>query len=105
MLETEGLQVKGEPFVGDGPLIGKVKKFPLSASLAAAVIVAVGMAPSPVLFRSIPDDLGVGAHQQVVSPALQFFALGTVNYFIIFPLVCKPHSRNCTSFLSNSVLV
>lgn len=41
MLETKWLQPEGEITVMDAPFLGKIKKFPFAAALAAAVIMSV----------------------------------------------------------------
>lgn len=81
----------------DLPLLWKVEEFPLTAALAAAVVVAVGLFPALFGLGRIPDHLGIGAYQEVASPAFQLLALGAVYYFIIIPVFCNPHS--CSTFL------
>ena len=78
VLEAEGLELEGELLVVDAPLLWKVKKFPLSATLLAAVIMAVRMLPAVLLSWCIPDDLRVRAHEQVIAPALQLFSAGGI---------------------------
>ena len=49
VFKTEGLQIKCEPFVANGPLLRKMEEFPLASALAAAVIVAVHFLPASVV--------------------------------------------------------
>lgn len=83
--------MKGQLAVVNAPLLRKVEEFPFSAALFAAVIVAIRMLPSAVIFWGIPDDLRVRTYQKIVAPALQLFAAGGINHFIIFPFICYPH--------------
>ena len=73
MFEAERFQVEAEIFISDLPLFGKIEKLPLSAALTASVIMAVHFPPARKVLRRIPDDLGVRPHQEIISPALQFF--------------------------------
>ena len=52
-----------------------MEEFPLAPALAAAVIEAVHLFPALMVPGSVPDDLWVRAHQEVIAPALQFFSL------------------------------
>ena len=79
--------MKGQLLIRNLPLLRQIKKLPFAAALAAAVIVAIHFFPAFVFFGGIPDNLRVRADQQVVPPALQFFALGAVYYFIIVPFI------------------
>ena len=74
MLKAERLETESKVFVMDTPVVGKIKKFPLTAALFAAVIVCVGTAPSPVP-GSVPDDLRIRPDQAVLAPSLQLFSL------------------------------
>ncbi len=55
----------------DGPLLGKIKKFPLPAALGAAVVMAVHFAPAALGLRRVPDDLRIGTDEKIISPALE----------------------------------
>ena len=90
MLEAEGLEPESQAAVMDAPVIGQIEKLPFSAALFAAVIMGVGPAPRSVP-GSVPDDLGIRTDQAVLAPALKFFSLRCINYFIVFPLVGNPH--------------
>ena len=78
VLEAEGLELEGKLLVVDAPLLWKIKKLPLSATLLAAVIMAVRMLPAVLLSWRIPDDLRIRAHEQVIAPALQLFSTGGI---------------------------
>src|SRR5699024_696951 len=78
VLEAEGLQIKCQIPVVDGPLGGEVQEFPLSAALLAAVIVGIAFPPALQCLWGIPDDLGVRPDQEIIPPAFQFFALTAV---------------------------
>ena len=100
VLEAERLQhemtlltVSG---VGDHPFLGKGEEFPVSATAFAAVIMSVRTIPVMSL-PGRPDYLRVGTDQTIFAPALQLLSAGGVQYFIIFPLIGKPH--NALSFL------
>ena len=69
MFEAEWLQVKGEAFIVDCPLFRQIEEFPFASALGASVIMAVHLLPASVFLGGIPDYLGIGADQQVVSPA------------------------------------
>ena len=73
VLETEGLQMEGQGFVMNAPFVWKVKELPLTATLAATVIVSVQRFSFFYLPWCIPDDLRIGAQKNVFSPPLQFF--------------------------------
>ena len=92
MLETEGLQVEGEIVIVNGPFTWKIEKFPFSAALLAAVIMSVQLFPFLSFFFGIPNDLRVGTKKNVFSPSFQLFSTGGVYNFIIFPVICYPHS-------------
>ena len=96
MLKAEGLQMKCKAIVANGPLIRKIKKFPLSASFTAAVIMTILFFPGGIRVGSVPYNLGIWPYQQVFSPSLQLLASGAVDDFIIVPFICKPH--RLTSF-------
>ena len=83
--------MEGQFSVGNGPLLGQVKEFPLAAAFAAAVIMTVGLSPLSA-FRCIPDDLGVRADQSVIPPSLQLFTAGCIQHLIVLPFVSDPHS-------------
>ena len=53
---------------------------------------AVHLLPASVFLGGIPDYLGIGADQQVVSPAFQLLPLGAVYYLVIVPAVGNPHN-------------
>ena len=73
VLEAEGLQVKGKLrigsqgkagiCIGDGPFVGQIKELPFTAAFCASVIMAVFLFPAGMVMGSIPDDLGIRAHQ------------------------------------------
>ena len=74
MLETKRLQIKSQVFIMYLPLFREAYEFPFSAALFAAVIVSVLMLPATVVLRSVPDDLGIRANQDVFPPSLQFLS-------------------------------
>ena len=76
----------------DLPLLWQIKKLPVTATLTAAVIVAVTFLPAAVCFRRIPDDLRIRTDQQIITPAFQLFAFGSVQHFVVFPVVSNPHT-------------
>ena len=91
VFETERFQIKSQRTVVDLPLFRQTEKFPLTSAFFAAVIMSVHMFPSPVIFRSIPDNLGIRAYKDVLSPALQLFSFRAVYNFIILPVISNPH--------------
>ena len=90
MLEAEGLEPESQAAVMDAPVIGQIEKLPFSAALFAAVIMGVGLFPffSP---GGVPDDLRIRTDQPVLSPPLELFSPGSIDYFVIFPCVSNPH--------------
>ena len=93
MLKAKGLQLKGQGAVTDAPLLGQIEKFPFAAALFAPVVMSVSFAPADFRFRCVPDDLGIGAYQNIASPALKLLSGGTVYYLIILPMLCNPHRK------------
>ena len=91
VFEAEGFQVEGEMLIMKIPLLGKIKKFPLSAAFFASVVMGVHIFPAPAYFWGVPDNLRVRTDQDIFAPAFQLFTAGGVNYFIFFPLICNPH--------------
>ena len=79
--------MKGEIAVMNAPLVWKMKKFPFTAAFSAAVVMSVQMFPFFYFFWCIPDDLWIGAQQDIVSPPLQLFSAGGIYDFIIFPVI------------------
>ncbi len=77
--------------IGDAPLFRQIKKLPFSAPSAAAVIMGIALLPAFVCLFGIPDDLWVGADQEIVSPTFQFLSTTGVDDFIILPMTCLPH--------------
>ncbi len=92
VLEAEGLEMKCEVVVTDIPLLWELEKFPLPAAVRTSVIVSVWFLPAVILSFGIPDHLGVGPYQYVLSPALELFAGGGIDDFIVLPVVCDPHN-------------
>ena len=39
-----------------------------------------------------PNSLRIGAQQYDFAPAFEFFVIPGINYFIVFPTICKIHS-------------
>ena len=56
--------------ISDGPLLGKIEKFPFAAAFGAAVIMPIGTSPATILLGSFPDYLGVRTDQKKISPTL-----------------------------------
>ena len=74
------------------PLLWETEELPFTAALFAAVIMPVHLFPTAVLLRRIPDDLRIRTDQQIITPALQLFAFGSVQHFVVFPVVSNPHT-------------
>ena len=55
------------------------------------MIMAVFLFPAGIFAGGIPDDLRIGTHEKIISPAFQLFSAGCIQHFIIFPLICDPH--------------
>ena len=91
VLEIKGLEPEGEVPVVDRPLLRKVEELPLAAALAAAVVVRVGVSPFPPP-GGLPYYLRVGTDELIAAPDLQLLAVGRVQYLIVFPGICNPHS-------------
>src|SRR5699024_12418440 len=96
MLEAEGFQIEGErggaaEGIADGPLLRKIPEFPFSSALFTPVVMTVRLLPAGQCARCIPDDLGIRAYQLVRAPAFQLFSFGSIQYFIISPVVGDPH--------------
>ena len=97
MLERKRLELESQADprhlipVTDRPLLRQVEKFPFPAAPGRSVIVSVGMFPSPVPLRRIPDHLGIRPDQQITSPSLQLFPAGRIQKFIILPVVSQIH--------------
>ena len=83
MLEAEGLQVEGKlllngQIVMNAPFIRQIEKLPFAAALSTSVIMSVFFRPALMVMGGIPNDLGVGTHQYIVTPAFQLLAAGGV---------------------------
>ena len=92
VLEAERLQVEGQGAVTNLPLLRQAEKLPLSAALFAPVLVSVHVLPPAGILRGVPDDLGIRADEDVAAPSFQLLSFRTVYDFIIFPIICNPHS-------------
>ena len=53
-----------------------------------------GLAPEGVVSGRLPDGLGVGTNENLISPALQFFAFRAVYKLKILPFICNPHNNS-----------
>ena len=71
-------------YAGFSVLIGAV----LSAAFGTAVIMSIHFSPTLMFLRCVPDDLRIRTHQEIASPAFQLLTRGTVNDFVIFPVIC-----------------
>ena len=104
MLKAEGLQVKGELLSGwkgvsNLPLLRQIKELPLTTAFGTAMIMSIHLSPTLMFLRRIPDDLRIRAHQEIASPAFQLLTCGTVNDFVIFPVICYEHIFKTFLFL------
>lgn len=63
MLKAERLQVEAKGTVRYLPCLRQIKKLPVPAALAAAVIMTVRVLPSFMGFLSLPDDLRIRPDQ------------------------------------------
>ena len=91
VLKAGRADFKAQVFVGNRPLLPRhIADFPLASAACRAQIPRVGAAPDLAL-RGVPDNLWVGSGQNDVSPALQLFPAGGVNYLKLFPVLCSPH--------------
>ena len=92
VLEVHGLDVEAELPIADLPGRWQTSLVPAAAAGFAAAIAGVPVVPVGVAARRLPDGLGVGADEIIVSPALQLLPPGAVQHFKIFPLIGDPHS-------------
>ena len=87
VLEVHGLDQKGQIPVSQSPVLRQAVGAPMAAARVGAGVASVVMLPAGVVFWGIPNDLGVWSNQDIVPPALQLFALGGVQQFILRPLI------------------
>jgi hypothetical protein len=62
----------------------------MAATGIAADIAGIVALPLPGFVRSVPDNLGVGANQDILTPALQTLTVGGIQDFIFFPFIGNP---------------
>ena len=91
VFEIERLQVKGQIFIMNLPLLREIEELPFSTAFFAAVIVRIPVLPSFLCLRGIPDHLRIRAHKEILPPPFQFLPVGRINHFIVFPSICNPH--------------
>ena len=72
MFKRKRLEVKFQFPVINGPLFGKVKKFPFAPALITAVVMSVMFFPSAIVLVSVPYYLRVGTDENIISPPLKF---------------------------------
>ena len=86
VLEVHGLDIKRQIIlVSDLPAIRQLMLGPVTAAGIGADITGIVALPFRRAVRGVPDDLGIGPHQNVLAPALQALAVGRIQNPIIFP--------------------
>ena len=91
MLEAHRLQHKAQFTIIYIPLIGEPVYSPPSSAAFRASVYAVGIAPTGHLALAVPYHLRVRAHENVLSPAFESFAVGGVEKLVFFPVFSCPH--------------
>ena len=91
VLEAERFQIECKTFISDLPGFGQIEEIPAPSALFAPVIMSVRRFPFFPAGRRLPDDLRVWADENIVSPALELFAIPCIKYVIVFPVVGNPH--------------
>ena len=75
------------------PFFRKIEEFPISAALRASVIMSVQLLPFSYLFWSVPKNLRIRSEKYIICPALKLFSFRSIQYFIIFPIICDEHNK------------
>ena len=94
VLEVHGLDLECEVLILHLPRFGQLVLVPMTAAGGRAVVAALCALPAAVLVGRVPDRLRVGAHQYLLIPPLQLFAVAAVEQFIVFPSVRDPHGQS-----------
>ena len=90
VLEVHGLDLEGQFLIVDRPALREGILLPVTAARLRTAVAGVGLAPQGAPLH-LPNGLRVGAHQDLVVPALQFLTAAAGEQFIIFPAVRNPH--------------
>ena len=73
--------------IADDPLLRQLfAVFPPAAAAGRAMIDGMGVLPQRVRHRGLPDDLRVGAHEDIPPPPLKPVAGRSVNQLIVLPV-------------------
>ena len=100
MLKIHGLNIERQLSVLHRPLLRKLAPLPMPAAGIGPEITGIRVLPGTAAPGRFPYGLGVRAHQDLPSPALQFLAIATVQQFIILPILRDPHRRSFSLILS-----
>ena len=94
MFKSGRANLKGQPPVSDFPFfLNQGSILPAAAARIGADISGIRLFPGRVRFGSIPDNLRVRSDQQHISPPFQLFPFGSIDDFIVFPLVGNSHNQ------------
>ena len=94
VLKAGGADHQIQIIPADLPFLGQTAAvFPFAAALDRAVIHGIRLVPQIAHGLVFPHHLRVRAHQQGAAPALKSVAAGGIDEFIVFPLICRAHSR------------
>ena len=91
VLEIHGLDIEGQLTIVNLPALGQAVVRPVPAARGRAGIARVKLTPAAVILGGEPDDLRVGTHEEIFSPAFELFPVGGVEHLIILPLIGFPH--------------
>src|SRR5689334_21774532 len=108
MLEARRLDMEFKRTVGNRPEFRqRAPECPLAAAGRTAVVMAVRLPPVAGFRGGRPNDLGIGAAQDDISPTFQFFSVAGIEQFVIFPILSHSHEvydlpfrRQIVSFVS-----
>ena len=92
VLEVHGLDLEFKILVAHDPALRQLILIPVSAAGGRAMIPSLCVAPAAIRTRRLPDRLRIRSHQNLLSPAFEFFSAAAVQQLIIFPTVRDPHT-------------
>ena len=92
MLEAHGAQDEAKIVtVPDLPLGGEIVLDPGTAACVGTAVHSVGLSPQGGGGAVLPDDLGIGADEDILPPPLQALSVGGVDELVVFPVIGYPH--------------
>ena len=91
MLKAHGLDAEGQIPVADRPGFGELVFAPGAAARRGTAVARIRLRPKTVLSRVLPDDLRIGANENILPPSLKPLTVRGIEQLVILPIVSNPH--------------